>query len=265
MAEAIDLSLDLPPLLSGHSVVPPMEPVGAAEAALRDGKAEAGDVFWSCDTDRIAVTVVLEPEVSRPRTQEMLFALMVAAADAVGALGPPELAFTWRWPNLFYANGARVGTAHLRASAGENEEGAPDWLLVGLDLQLKPHPSVEPGSAPDRTSLWDEGAVDLDTTQMIASLSRHFLTWLHRWESDGFRPIHEAWLFRCDGYKQDVTIDAPGSGARLTGRFLGLSETGDLVVKPVAPQDGEARSLPLLDHLAAGHTGAVPVPPAKDT
>jgi len=233
MAHAVDLTLDLPPILTSHPVVPPMTPMAAAEAALAEDSVGAGDLFWSCATDSVSVAFVLEPEVSPERAQEMLFALMVAAGDAIGTLGPPELAFTWRWPNRFLANRAGVGSAHIKVSQELDDDGAPMWLIAGLDLALKPKSAFEPGQTPDETSLWDEGAVDLEGADVIAALSRHFLTWINRWDGEGFKPVHDAWLFRCEGRGKTITLSFGTEDEQVIteGQFLGLDEIGNLLMR----------------------------------
>jgi BirA family biotin operon repressor/biotin-[acetyl-CoA-carboxylase] ligase len=229
MNAPLNFDPSFPPLLSGHPVLPPMEPFEAAVDAAERGEAEAGDLFWSCDPDQIAYAVVLEPDVARERAQEMLFVAMTAMADAIGAISPPELGITWTWPTVIHANGARVGLAQMALSSGDDEAGAPDWMVIGIRLALKPAEGVEPGKTPDRTTLWDEGAVDIDTATALESLSRHFLTWVHRWEGDGFKPVHEAWLFRCDGYRK--TVEVQTDKGSLAGTFAGLDETGNLLLK----------------------------------
>lgn len=245
MNAPLNFDPSFPPLLTGHPVLPPMEPFQAAVDAAECGGAEAGDLFWSCDPDEIAYAIVLEPDVGRDRAQEMLFVAMTAVADAIGAISPPELAVTWTWPSVIYANGARVGVAQMAFSSGDDEAGAPEWLVIGIRLALKPTGESEPGKTPDRTTLWDEGAVDIDTVAALESLSRHFLTWVHRWEGDGFKPVHEAWLFRCDGYRKPVEIRTDKGS--LAGTFAGLDESGNLLLK----RDGEAPQIDVLQ--AAEH------------
>jgi len=264
-----DLTIDLPPLLNGRPVVPPERPRDAALRAVQAGDAEAGDLFWSCDPDVIALTLALEPEVSPDRAREMLFALMVASADAIGALGPPELAFTWTWPDRFYANGAAVGWAFLDMSEDLDEAGAPVWLLVGLEVRLKPYPDADPGNAPDRTSLWDEGAGDLVAPQVVEGLSRHMSSWINRWEGDGFKPVHDAWLFRCAVYKKtalQVPPQAQGAAQGVAvgqeigqaqeldqGQMLGLDEHGNCLFQPIRDAgQGAPELLPLTDYLRSG-------------
>jgi len=258
-----DLTIDLPPLLNGRPVVPPERPRDAALRAVQAGDAEAGDLFWSCDPGKVALTLVLEPEVSPARAQEMLFALMVASADAIGALGPPELAFTWTWPNRFYANGASVGCADLDMSPDLDDDGAPMWLLVGLDIRLKPYPDADPGNAPDRTSLWDEGAGDLAAPQVVEALSRHMSSWINRWEGDGFKPVHDAWLFRCDVYRKTAQRVSPDGQGTERGQVLGLDEHGNCLFQTEAQGEHSAPQILLLMDYLASNGFVQPLPDQK--
>ncbi|EFO30415.1 conserved hypothetical protein [Roseibium sp. TrichSKD4] len=231
MAHAVDLTLDLPPILTSHPVVPPMMPMAAAEAALAEDSVGAGDLFWSCATDSVSVAFVLEPEVSPERAQEMLFALMVAAGDAIARLSP-ELALPGNAEPVL-ANRAGVGSAHIKVSSELDDDGAPMWLIAGLDLALKPKSALEPGETPDQTSLWDEGAADLEGADVIAALSRHFLTWINRWDGEGFKPVHDAWLFRCEGRGKTITLSFGTEDEQVIteGQFLGLDEIGNLLMR----------------------------------
>ncbi len=249
MSAPLNFDPSFPPLLSGQPVLPPLDPADVAVEAATGGKAEAGDFFWSCDASRISYAIVLEPEVVRDRVPEMLFVAMTAMADAIGAVSPPELAITWRWPNLIYANDARVGIASLAVSEESDGTGAPAWIVVSINLALVPDAVQEPGTTPDQTTLWDEGAGEIETVPALESLARHFLTWVHRWESDGFHPVHEAWLFRCDGYKKPVTVKT--ADAALQGTFLGLDETGNLLLKLEEGGYGPT-ILSVMAHLDAG-------------
>ncbi|WP_289033446.1 biotin/lipoate--protein ligase family protein [uncultured Roseibium sp.] len=252
MNEPLNFNPSLPPLLSGHPVLPPLDPFEAAVSAAGSGEGEAGDLFWSCATETIAFAIVLEPDVERSRVQEMLFVLMVSAADALGAICPPEMGISWNWPTAINANRASLGMARMVVSEGDDENGAPDWMVVGLELGLKPTSDAEPGEDLAATTLWDEGGVDVEAVPALESLARHFLTWVHRWESDGFKPVHEAWLFRCDGYRKTVSLlegETP-----VTGNFMGLDNHGNLLLKV----GDDARVFAALDHLSPA-TCALPV------
>lgn len=241
-----------PPLLSGHGVDAGEDPFERACAGARDGEYGAGDLIWSRALDRIAMALVLEPDVDRQRSREMIFTAMVACADAVGANIPPEIGFTWLWPTTLRANGARVGEVRYCEAETDAEDGAPEWIVVGLEIVLfdaTPR-EVEPGETPDRTTLFDEGAGDIEADELVSSIARHWTTWIHRWDSDGFEPVHEAWLFRADGHKETVSLKTVEGQAE--GVFLGIDEAGNLLLKA---EGGAVRALSLSEELGLAHDG----------
>ncbi|MFD1694697.1 biotin/lipoate--protein ligase family protein [Roseibium aestuarii] len=226
--------LSLPPLLTSRPVVPPQDPFASALEALRMDATEAGDLFWSVRDDRLDYALVLAPEVGPQQARHMIFVAMVAAADALGAIAPPELAITWDWPLGLFANRGRVGKVRLAMSETLDGDGAPEWLVLGQSLALKPESvrsaeDTDPGLRPEITSLWDEGAVDLETAPLLESLSRHFLTWLNRWEGEGLRALMDAWLFRCDLYRKPVRFET--EDGVVEGTMLGLDDGGNLIVE----------------------------------
>ena len=69
----------------------------------------------------------------------MLFAAMVAFGDAAGAVIPPEVAITYRWPGSILMNDGEVGSASLMISDSEIEN-IPDEIV-------------------DKIVKWDQGAM----------------------------------------------------------------------------------------------------------
>lgn len=228
-----------PPLLSGVPVRERKDPVLRAARAAMATEAGAGDLFWSRDTDRVALALVLEPDVPRERCQEMMFLMMVAFGDAFGATAPPEVGLHFTWPQGILVNGAQAGRARLRLPPAGEEP--PPWLVVGLEVTIRPDErGPEGGEAPDRTTLWDEGCGELDRTRLIESAARHALSWLHRWEEDGFAAIHADWLGRSEEQGKVVMIET--AHGRRNGTFLGLDDVGNLLLR-----EGDRTSLVRVD------------------
>lgn len=251
-AEAVEPLL--PPLLSGHRLAAGRDPVAAAVAAARRGTAGAGDLFWCEDDDDLALAVALEPDVPTGRCFDMLFAAMVAFGDAVGALAPPEVSVRYRWPCFLLVNGAGVGSAAV-VIAEDLDDGVPRWLIVGLRAAVRPPPGTpEPGLSPQRTTLWDEGCGGLSRNRLLESWSRHFLSWLDRWESEGARPLFLAWQARGDAPGEPVRVAYEGGAAQ--GRYLGLDEAGNMLLR----RDGDTDCLLLPRALAAAGASAAAWP-----
>ncbi|MCB1492813.1 MAG: hypothetical protein KDJ77_13630 [Rhodobiaceae bacterium] len=238
-----------PPLLTGHGVNAPERPFDVARSEAAAGRMGAGDFVWARDTRRLDCAIVLEPEVGRARAGEMLITAMVALGDAAGALAPPEVGVFYRWPQTIDVNGAIAGKADLAVSPRTGPDGAPDWLVVGIQLAIGATGlDPDPGYDLDHTTLWEEGCADIDRTVLIESFSRHFLAWIDTWEVEGFGPAHEIWLGRNRQGGETVTIETPTGP--VTGTFVGLDETGGLLLRT----DTGVAAIGILDALAPHET-----------
>lgn len=211
----------LPPLLTGREVAAGADPMAAAVREAAAG-ADPGVFAFAGPGGRLRFAVTLAPEVPLQQAVQMGHALMIAAGDSIGALAPPKVAVEYRWPTTLLVNGAEAGRVLLAAS-GSDPAAVPDWLVVGLDLRLEPDPGVEPGERPEETSLFEEGSGPIPPARLLESMSRHFLSWLRRWEDDGFRPLHDAWSGRAETGMQ------VGDAA-----FIGLDEDGRALLTDAA-------------------------------
>lgn len=217
----------LPPLLTGRETPSGVDPFARAIAAAAAGE-EAGALYWSPDEDVLRMAVVFAPEIALGDAASMLFVAAVALNDSLGALGPPEMGVQHVWPDGVKVNGGWCGALRLASDAASAEE-TPDWMVVGVSLSREMPADIDPGEAPDMTALAEEGCGGLSRVRLIESWSRHLLTWVHRWETDGPRPIFDAWLNRAEGRGAEVAFRHQDALRR--GSFLGLSERGDMMLK----------------------------------
>lgn len=219
-----------PPLINGVMAPSGGNPSEIACRAAGEGHASAGDLYWSPSETTLSLALVLEPELPAEQALDMLFVAMVAFGDSVGALAPPEVGITYAWPQTLLANGARVGCVKLQLPPGARADGEPDWMVMALSAEISPAAGmVDPGRYVDRTSLWDEGCGGLTRTDLLESFVRHLKTWIHRWETDGVRPVREAWLARAA--KPGEAVSCTSGGQEQSGTFLGLDDAGNLMLK----------------------------------
>lgn len=229
--------LDLPPLLTARAVSG--SAFAAAVAAAQAG-ADGGLVLHGADRDGLDLAIVLAPEVPLAGAMAMVPVAGNAMADAFGAHAPSEVAFHLEWPGTFRVNGARCGGIRAAAS-GSDPDAVPDWLVLGLALPMTGGgpAAAEPGHAPDATVLCEEGCGGMDMAALGGSWGRHFLTWLHEWQTDGMRRVVSQWRARAHGLRAEVTVAAPGGAA--AGLFVGLDEQGGMLLRA----GGGVRLLPL--------------------
>jgi len=227
-----------PPLLKGHAVKAPTVPLAHACRLAQARELGAGDIVWSRGTARVALAIVLEPEVALERALQMAPLLMVAFGDCLGSLCPPKVAVQYRWPKDILLNGTVAGEVILAAPRVPRSE-VPDWLVVGAGLEIE----APRGERQDwsRTTLAEEAGPDITRTDILESLPAHFLTRLNAWQEDGFRAVHDQWLFRTEGREKAVTI--VHGGETIEGQVLGLDESANLLLRT---NEGKVRSLDFL-------------------
>lgn len=231
-----------PPLLTGHDVKGATRPFDEACSDAAAGKLGAGDVVWSRNTSRLDMAIILEPEVPLSRAVEMMPLAMVAIGDCLGALTPPQVGVMFRWPDTIAMNGGTAGKVRGAWGGSPDPSDVPDWLVVCAELRHMREPNeLEPGDTPDVTWISEEGGDELTRTDLIESSSRHFMSWLNTWQDEGFRSVHENWMFRAEGRDEQITVSSGED--ELTGLFSGLDESGNLLLKG---EDGAMQSISLV-------------------
>ena len=209
---------DFPPLFVGRAVA--VAPLQAAEAAAREG-ADPGLICFDVTGD-LSAAVILAPEVALADAMAMVMAAGLGFSDALGAISPPEVAVHLSWPEGFWVNGGKVGGVSVRVPACE-ETAVPDWMVIGIDVRFAGEAEGS-GRAPNSTALWLEGCGDITPIMLLESWARHFLVWIHEWESDGMARLHADWLGRAWARDEDVQVFGEN------GVFKGLDERGGLLL-----------------------------------
>lgn len=185
----------LPPVFHPQPIAD-RDPFDAAVAAAAAG-AEPGTLFWTPRRDRLAAAVVLAPDQPLADTRHAVGVTLVALADALEALGPPNLAIAFDPNSRILVNGAAVGEVAFAAPPGAVEDAVPDWAVVGVRVDVLGDPDdLDPGLHPDRTALREEGFGELEATRLLESFAHHTLFWMDVWENDGFEPVRRAWQGR---------------------------------------------------------------------
>lgn len=174
------------------------DPFATAMRLAAEGE-EAGTLVWAQRRDRLDMAVVLGPDRPLSETRRVTAVALVALADAMEALGPPNLDIRYDGSDRVLVNGAVVGGVRFAASPGTAEDGIPGWAVVGAVVDVLGDPDdPAPGLHPDRTALREEGFGDVAAPDLLDSFTRHFLSWMDIWEDAGFEPVRQVWQRRLD-------------------------------------------------------------------
>lgn len=224
-----DERLDLPPLFAAHPLPGHLDPAAEAAARAARGAAEAGDLFFAVRPDRAKAALTLAPEAPFAKSAEIIYVAMIALNDALGATLPAQIGVLFGWPDRILINGAEGGRMTY-ASATTDPAAVPDWMTVGFELALVGDLPEDPGLDMGRTNLFEEGAGEASPKEILESFARHFLSWLHRWETDGLARVAAAWAERMAGVEDPYAFPPPDgseeTGQRLVARAAGVAEDG---------------------------------------
>ena len=214
----------LPPILTPIPVVKNVDVFAKAIAVA--GKSETGTVLYSENPEYVEVAIILSPEVPKIKCNQMLYIMMVASGDAIGALAPPEVAVTYAFPGFIFLNRGEAGLVKIEVAPSNDDQSIPDWMVVGLKLRLNNNIEINENEIhADITSLADEGGGYVSRTRAIESLSRHFLAWISQWEDEGFKPVNEVWNKR----REETKVITLKNNQQVS--WVGLDENGLAIVK----------------------------------
>ena len=195
---------------------------GLAILALRQtaGRGSRGRQ-WQAPAGNLNLSVLLRPALSM--AQSSIFPLLtgVAVADAVAAFLPADTAPVLKWPNDVLLGGAKLAGILIDAAPKGN---SADWLVIGIGINLAEAPEL-PGRCTTTLAQFGGHAKPPEAAQMVL----HYLAfWLDVLESSGVAPILDAWQQR--GHPIGTELKLTGIADQVSGRFAGLSATGELLL-----------------------------------
>ncbi len=175
---------------------PPYTPLALREGgdafdrAMMEAEAGAGAglLVWVRRFDTADCAVILEPEETLADARDVIFAGMVAVADALTAISPPEKPLTFGWPDRIVFDAGLVGGARLGWPEGCAEDAVPGFVVFGFTLRVEP---AQDDAA--MASLRSEGFEDFETAPFIESFARHFMQVLDSWAHDGVPAVLARW------------------------------------------------------------------------
>jgi BirA family biotin operon repressor/biotin-[acetyl-CoA-carboxylase] ligase len=172
---------------------------------------------------------------------ELSFVACLGVGEAVGSLVPPMVPLRYKWPNDVLLDDRKISGILLEAKSGA--EGRPDYVILGVGINVTSHPE---GTTTPAADLAELGVPGLDAAEVLQAFARHFMTWAARWVEDGFAPVRRAWLARAKGLGEPIAV--ANESSRLEGRFADLDERGALVLEM---PDGHRRLIAAGDVLFA--------------
>jgi len=181
---------------------------------------------WDSPPGNLYLSLVLRPACTPAEALQFGFAAGLGVADAVAGLAPASSDVRLKWPNDVLLNGRKLSGILLESSVRAGR-GKPDWVVLGIGVNVAHCPEVPAGRLP-ATSLAAEGSPGIEVGQVLEAVARGFHPWRQRWEEAGFAPLRAAWLARAAGLGREIEVRQ--ADLALTGRFLDLDADGALIL-----------------------------------
>ena len=176
----------------------------------------AGALVFVGRFDVAEFAVVLEPEEPLANARGAFYAGMMALADTLAALAPPETSIAIAWPDAVHVGGRLVGGGRLAWPRGAAEHGTPDWLVFAAIVRLASASGERSASHSMSTTLQDEGFAELGVEQLILGFARQLMVALDHWREGNFAALARDYLVK---------------STRVPGACLAIDENGDLRIK----------------------------------
>jgi hypothetical protein len=156
----------------------------------------AGALVFVGRFDVAEFAVVLEPEEPLAVARRAFYAGMLALADTLAGLAPPETSIAIAWPDAVHVGGKLVGGGRFAWPRGTEEDATPDWLVFAAIVRLASTSGVRSGSHSLSTTLQDEGFGEIGVERFIASFARHLMAAFDRWRDGDFAALARDYLVR---------------------------------------------------------------------
>jgi BirA family biotin operon repressor/biotin-[acetyl-CoA-carboxylase] ligase len=173
--------------------------------------------MWLSPPGNLYMSVILRIGLSPARTAEISFLAALAVADTVRTLLPQQNRVHLKWPNDVLVNEAKISGILL--------ENANDAIVLGIGLNILWAPQDISYGA---TAIVANGGVASADDARDVLLDR-LADYLALWQSEGFDPIHRAWLDRTCPI--GATIHVNMGRKVINGKFAGLGTDGALFIE----------------------------------
>jgi hypothetical protein len=233
----------LPPLYHLFPVAATADLMGEASRSAGAG-ADPLTVFCAERDDALDCAVILHPDIALDKTRLIIYVAALGLGDGLGAVVPAGLDVTYRWPNIVEANLGAAGRVSLAVAEGTRPNVVPDWLVLCAEALIESGGGMKGWVA--QTALRDEGDAETTTAILLESFARHLLTWINRWQDDGFDPVRAMWLRHAPSHEEEVKITT--GGEVLSGKFHDIADDGAMMFGETA---GKRQQLPLIQGLTS--------------
>lgn len=187
------------------------------------GRGRRGNA-WKDPGGNFAGTLMLRPRTTAKEAAQLSFVSALAVADVVGRFAPAAQV-ALKWPNDVLVEGGKISGILLES---EGQGPVPDWVSVGIGINLASRPPGDPAAAFPPVAFAELGVPVPRPEEVLDVLAESFARWLERYRAEGFQPLRDAFLARAARLGQPIVARLPRE--TIEGVFADLDEDGRLVL-----------------------------------
>ena len=180
---------------------------------------------WQSPKGNFYASIVLRPDVALKDAAQFGFVASLAVFDTIGSLAQPGTDAQTKWPNDVLISGRKVAGILLEAQGGGTPDAIPDFVIVGIGVNLINYPEDVEFPA---TSMTEEGTPVM-APEFLDVFAKHFLAWTRLWVDEGFERLRKNWLWRCSQVGKEIEVRL--ANETLTGTFKDLDDSGALILE----------------------------------
>ncbi|MBT3359494.1 MAG: biotin--[acetyl-CoA-carboxylase] ligase, partial [Rhodospirillales bacterium] len=135
---------------------------------------------WVSELGNLYFSLLVRPACPPQQAVQLSFVTAVALAETLSEHLPKTVPVTCKWPNDILVGCKKI--AGMLLESAPLGDGALDWLVIGIGLNVGGHPSDVMYPA---TSVHAAGAPDVAADELLAHFCRRFAHWRTIWIDGG--------------------------------------------------------------------------------
>ena len=183
---------------------------------------------WVSKPGNLFFSILLRPAVPSAQAAQLSFAAALAVHGGLKASLPEEAAAPIRlkWPNDLLFDEAKFCGILLEAGSTASGGAEPDYLIIGIGVNLTDNPSDTPYPA---TNMLSATGHALEAQSVLAAITAVFDDLYIQWQQEGFEALRAAWLKAAHGLGGPIEVRQGDES--ISGTFAGMDEQGGLIVR----------------------------------
>lgn len=186
---------------------------------------------WESPVGNLFVSILLRPGRALAEAATLGFVAAIELGRVVRPLARTTVEH--KWPNDLLIDGRKAAGLLLEAAGLPN--GATDWVVLGIGVNISSHPDQ---ALYPTTDLWTEGADRIAPAMLLEAFLGRFGPAYGDWQALGFAACRQAWLDHAAGLGNVITARLEHEDVE--GRFVDIDASGALVLTQA---DGSARRI----------------------